>query len=277
MRCNSCGARSDPTRSFCRRCGSAVFVDDGIYASLRAAAAAATASISAPDHTVKPDAVSGPSNPVPRVAQAARQAARRVRTQPPQVAAAGAGCLGSLIRTALFLGFVYFILNSLGVWPVIRQTASAVANGEQVDLLPVVNQLRALVDLPPLDRFDNSGSGESTPSQQPSAEPVVQQPSTSTPPAIDTGGPSVIPPRAVTRVQPRYPAEAFERGIQGVVVVTVTVEPDGTVSYADISKSVEGLDAAALAAARQWRFEPAQQGGQRVRATTTISLTFRKQ
>ena len=274
MKCNSCGARSDPTRSFCRRCGSAVFVEENVYASMRAAAAAAISSISPPDHAVQPDAVSGPSNPVPRVARAAKQAARRVRTQQPQAAAvAGAGCLGSLVRTAVFLGFAYFMLNGLGVWPAVRQAATAVANGEQVDVTGLVNQFRAFIDLPPLER--NNGSGSGGPAPDPSETPSASQPPAAEPAGGITDQP-VVPARVVRRVQPRYPAEAFEKGIQGVVVVNVTVEPDGTVSYASVSQSVEGLDAAALAAARQWRFEAAQQGGQRVRSTTTISLTFRK-
>lgn len=276
MKCNSCGARSDPTRSFCRRCGSAVFVEENVYASMRAAAAAAISSISPPDHAVQPDAVSGPSNPVPRVARAAKQAARRVRTQQPQAAAvAGAGCLGSLVRTAVFLGFAYFMLNGLGVWPAVRQAATAVANGEQVDVSGFVNQLRALIDLPPLDNPEGASPRQTEPDAAQEPRPTPQAAAPEPAESVASSAP-VIPARVVRRVQPLYPAEAFEKGIQGVVQVSVIVEPDGTVSYASVLQSVEGLDAAALAAARQWRFEAAQQGGMRIKSQATIALTFRK-
>jgi TonB family protein len=92
------------------------------------------------------------------------------------------------------------------------------------------------------------------------------------------GKDGVSAPKAIREVKPRYTAEAQRRGVQGVVVVECTVLPDGTVESPRIVRSLDalyGLDEEALAAARQWRFEPATKDGVPVPASVTIELAFR--
>ena len=57
---------------------------------------------------------------------------------------------------------------------------------------------------------------------------------------------------------PKYPAQALADKIEGKVIMDITVAADGTVSDAVVVESMPAgvFDAAALAAARQWRFNP---------------------
>jgi len=64
-------------------------------------------------------------------------------------------------------------------------------------------------------------------------------------------------PEATRRVPPDYPGEAKKAKVDGVVTVGAMVRTDGTVGETRILKSIPALDDAAVAAVRQWRFEPA--------------------
>jgi protein TonB len=60
-------------------------------------------------------------------------------------------------------------------------------------------------------------------------------------------------------------------------MVRIVVLPSGAVGTADIVRSSgsSALDEAALATVRRWRFHPARQAGQAVRATLDVPITFR--
>jgi len=63
----------------------------------------------------------------------------------------------------------------------------------------------------------------------------------------------------------------------GVAFVTCVVETDGSVSNAQIVRSLDpvfGLDDEALKAARQWRFQPGMRNGEPVRVSVTIEMSF---
>ena len=62
--------------------------------------------------------------------------------------------------------------------------------------------------------------------------------------------------RKVVDVPPAYPDAARKARVMGVVILEITIQPDGTVSNARVLRSVPLLDAAALEAVRQWRYEP---------------------
>jgi protein TonB len=63
-----------------------------------------------------------------------------------------------------------------------------------------------------------------------------------------------------TNQPPSYPLFEHQNGIEGRVVLRLTVEPDGSVSAVEVEQSsgVEGLDRAAIAAANAWLFEPSE-------------------
>jgi TonB family protein len=62
--------------------------------------------------------------------------------------------------------------------------------------------------------------------------------------------------RAKTKVQPAYPDLARKMNITGTVKIEVTVSPNGTVKDARVVGGHPVLSAAALDAAKKWRFEP---------------------
>ncbi len=84
-------------------------------------------------------------------------------------------------------------------------------------------------------------------------------------------------PRVVHAVKPVYTKEAMKAKLQGVVIVEVVVMPDGTVGDVRVVKSLDrefGLDEAAIAAAKQWRFEPGTRQGKPVPVIVALEMTF---
>lgn len=74
----------------------------------------------------------------------------------------------------------------------------------------------------------------------------------------------------------RYPELARQAGLEGLVVVQVIVEPDGSVSNPNVIRSAgELLDRAAVDAVRQLRFKPGRQRGQAVRVSYAVPVRFR--
>lgn len=82
------------------------------------------------------------------------------------------------------------------------------------------------------------------------------------------------PPRLLRMVKPEYPSEAFVKKIQGVVAVEILIDAEGHVARARVTRSIPELDAAALAAVRQWRFSPAVKGGRTVATLALAPVTF---
>jgi TonB family protein len=75
-------------------------------------------------------------------------------------------------------------------------------------------------------------------------------------------------PEAIEKVQPRF------SGIEGTVLVQVRVGRDGLVKDAKVVKSIPGLDEAALAAVRQWRFKPASSTAGPVEVSVAVPIRF---
>lgn len=85
---------------------------------------------------------------------------------------------------------------------------------------------------------------------------------------------SIVPAKLVKRVQPIYPAEAREKGIEGTVKLKVIVGKDGSVTVLSVVKGDPLLSPAAIDAVQQWRYEPWQLNGQPIDMDTTIDLVF---
>lgn len=60
----------------------------------------------------------------------------------------------------------------------------------------------------------------------------------------------------VSKVAPIYPELARRMHVSGVVVMHLTIQPDGSVSDAKVESGHALLSPAAQQAVRQWRFEP---------------------
>ena len=65
--------------------------------------------------------------------------------------------------------------------------------------------------------------------------------------------------QSVSKVAPVYPELARRMHVSGVVVVQLTVSPDGSVADAKIESGHTLLGAAAQDAVKRWRFEPASE------------------
>ena len=81
-------------------------------------------------------------------------------------------------------------------------------------------------------------------------------------------------PRVVAHAMPVYPEDALAAGVSGVVMIQITIDAEGTVSDAQIVRSVPLLDQAALDAVRQWRYETPIVNGQPGSVTTTVTVNF---
>lgn len=98
------------------------------------------------------------------------------------------------------------------------------------------------------------------------------------PPLGAAGGVVEAPPSAIEHVSPIYPVAAKSLRAEGHVTLHLTVLPDGSVSGATVescSRPGLGFEAAAIAAVKRWRYEPAspQLGPRKV----TVTVHFQRQ
>jgi len=79
------------------------------------------------------------------------------------------------------------------------------------------------------------------------------------------------------RVEPLYPSEAMERGLDGSVTLSVIIHEDGGVGAVTVlAAEPEGLgfEEAAVSAVRRWRYEPSTYEGSPVEVRYTIYIPF---
>ncbi|HEY8090832.1 MAG TPA: energy transducer TonB [Polyangiaceae bacterium] len=82
--------------------------------------------------------------------------------------------------------------------------------------------------------------------------------------------------RLVRGAKPVYPDAARAGGVEGTVGLELIVDDDGIVENARVVRAVgHGLDEAALAAVRQFRFAPAMKSGHPVHVRMAWSVEFR--
>jgi TonB family protein len=84
-----------------------------------------------------------------------------------------------------------------------------------------------------------------------------------------------IPCHLTYRVEPIYPEEAKQNGIEGAVKIHLSVTPDGSVENVKLVSGPPLLALAALDAAQYWRYMPALLNGQPIETEQDIEITFR--
>jgi TonB family protein len=97
------------------------------------------------------------------------------------------------------------------------------------------------------------------------------------PPHIYHRGEGVSLPKAVFSPDPEYTKEAAKKKIEGTVLLSLIVLPDGTSrDVTVIKRRGYGLDEQAVKAVSTWRFQPAvrQSDGEAVPISTTVETTF---
>jgi TonB family protein len=80
----------------------------------------------------------------------------------------------------------------------------------------------------------------------------------------------------VHRVDPTYPHEAAAQKLQGPVVLEATIGRDGRVEDLKIVRGYFVLSRAAIAAVKQWRFQPYMINGRAAQMQTTITINFNR-
>ena len=85
-------------------------------------------------------------------------------------------------------------------------------------------------------------------------------------------GHSIMPPRVITRVEPAWPD-----GARGIIIIATVITTEGRVCAARVVKIAPELgiemEQAALAAVKQWRFEPATRNGAPISVVYHLALS----
>ncbi len=106
-------------------------------------------------------------------------------------------------------------------------------------------------------------------------------PSTITPPPpppaphapVRVGG-AITAPALLSRVAPEYPSIAVNAKVEGVVILEAVVDREGRVEKVKVLRSIALLDAAAMAAVRQWRYSPLLLNGKPERFVVNVTVSF---
>ena len=104
------------------------------------------------------------------------------------------------------------------------------------------------------------------PPPPPPAPPVERAP-------VRIGG-ELTAPALLERVEPTYPPLAVRAQVQGIVILEAVVGRDGHVEDVRVLRSISLLNAAAVAAVRQWRYSPLFLNGQPERFVLTVTVSF---
>lgn len=121
---------------------------------------------------------------------------------------------------------------------------------------------------------------EAAPMPAPASEtPLPAMPAAATPTtaAVPLAPGDVPVPISSQSRPPDYPPSAMRAGEQGTVMVRVEVDANGLPTSVEVAErsGSRALDRAAVAAVRQWRFQPAQRDGQPVPGAVTVPIDFK--
>jgi protein TonB len=107
------------------------------------------------------------------------------------------------------------------------------------------------------------------PSLAPQLQPVAQE--SSEPVTVSEEAERAL---LVHSVNPEYPAEALAQKLHGPVVLQARVGRDGSVEDLKIVRGYFILGRAAIAAVKQWRFQPYSVNGHAAATQTLITINF---
>jgi len=95
--------------------------------------------------------------------------------------------------------------------------------------------------------------------------------------AQTVGTTPIKPARPISNPNPMYPPDAVQQGLEGRVILSVTIAVSGKVTKVNVAESCghQSLDQAALDAVRRWRFSPATRDGKPVEWTARLPIRFR--
>jgi TonB family protein len=124
----------------------------------------------------------------------------------------------------------------------------------------------------PLGTFELSvptGTMQAEPPSMSSAEPLPVN-------GIYPMGTRVPYPRLVSKIEPSYTEDAIQARMSGLVLVSLTVAPDGTPQNMKVVRGLgHGLDEKAIEAVGRWHFDPVRLGSEAIAVgPLTVALNF---
>lgn len=84
----------------------------------------------------------------------------------------------------------------------------------------------------------------------------------------------IAPPTLIKRVDPVYPPEARQAGIEGIVILEATTDPEGRIVSVKVLRSIPELERAAVDAVKQWIYEPMMIDGKPRGVVFTVTVRF---
>lgn len=82
-------------------------------------------------------------------------------------------------------------------------------------------------------------------------------------------------PILITRVPPVYPVGFEDRGIEGDVVLHVSIETDGSVRDITVVQGDPTFAKAAIDAVKKWHYKPATFGGKPIKSDLNVTVSFK--
>lgn len=124
-----------------------------------------------------------------------------------------------------------------------------------------------------------AGVDSAQPEQSPNANADTKQADGARDAHIQGGRPEaisggVLNGKAISLPKPEYPAEARAAGVEGVVVIRVTVDEQGNVTEASAVSGPQMLQEVSLSAALQAKFSPTLRSGEPVKVTGVLVFNF---
>jgi protein TonB len=87
-------------------------------------------------------------------------------------------------------------------------------------------------------------------------------------------GGAIVAPKLIKKVAPVYPSLAAQARVEGIVVIEARVDTKGRMKTATVVRGSPLLDAAALEAVQQWRYQPLLLNGVPTEFILTVTVTF---
>jgi protein TonB len=87
-------------------------------------------------------------------------------------------------------------------------------------------------------------------------------------------GHSIREPKKIVDVKPIYPGIAQSAQVQGIVILEILVDREGSVADAKVLRSIPLLDQAAIDAVSQWKYVPTLLNGVPVSLVMTVTVNF---
>jgi periplasmic protein TonB len=208
--------------------------------------------------------------------------------EPPRRSRVSALTVGFALAIVIHFGALAALLSSARLEPVRERLIRVVLYAEQNESVPAVQPpapvaasapkpARAVPRPPrpaPIARASEPAPepSPSAPVEDATAQPAVLA-SASVPIARE---PSIARPRYKRNPEPTYPALARRRRQEGVVLLAVLVDAAGRPETIEVqaSSGFASLDEAAVAAVRDWEFEPGRQDGEPVASRVEVPIQF---